>query len=146
MPMPVYSFKDSTVRLFPSCREWAVRKRTVGECVRFDVIGWRPCSSNGHGSGPLEEHLLMCSELPGSASEYGRIHDRIEGGGSAEGCYACNPFTQTRTITSTISRAIRYVNPFFCRATTCSSRPCRTSGSRRISFHGLRNPLTAAGD
>src|ERR1019366_8924941 len=88
MPMPVYSFKDSTVRLFPSCREWAVRKRTVGECVRFDVIGWRPCSSNGHGSGPLEEHLLMCSELPGSASEYGRIHDRSEGGGSAEGCYA----------------------------------------------------------
>ena len=69
---------DSSIQLYglhspiirPSA-EWAVPKRTVGECVRFDVIGWRPCSSNGHGSGPLEEHLLMCSELPGSASEYG---------------------------------------------------------------------------
>jgi hypothetical protein len=85
---------DSSIQLYglhspiiPPSREWAVPNRTVGECVRFDVIGWHPCSSNGHGSGPLEEHLLMCSELPGSASEYGRIHDRIEGGGSAEVCY-----------------------------------------------------------
>jgi hypothetical protein len=83
LSIPLYGLDNPII---PPSAECAVPKRTIGEWVRFEWDGVRVLPM-GMVPAPLEEHLLMCSELPGSASEDGRIHDRIEGGGgSAEGC------------------------------------------------------------